>query len=285
MLCSTHTSLKTLFILPFNLDDVVCNLRNERYTNTTTDLIRGIVRDVYYLLRPSLAVRIRKHLQRAYLSGWQRLPFPAWPIDRSADSIMERALALGLEASGVDSIPFIWFWPNGHNSCAILTHDVETEVGRDFCSTLMDLDDSCGMKSAFQVVPECRYEVPASYLANLRERGFEVNVHDLNHDGMLFANEKTFMRRVRAINKYGREFSARGFRAGIMYRNQDWFHALEFEYDMSVPNVAHLERTTRRLLHYHALFHRRYSGASAYYISGLHNVSHSRRAKYRTLET
>jgi len=26
-----------------------------------------------------------------------------------------------------------------------------------------------------------------------------------------------------------------------MYRNQDWFDALEFSYDMSVPNVAHLE--------------------------------------------
>ncbi len=26
-----------------------------------------------------------------------------------------------------------------------------------------------------------------------------------------------------------------------MYRRQDWFAALEFSYDMSVPNVAHLE--------------------------------------------
>jgi len=146
-----------------------------------------------------------------------------------------------MEASGVDSVPFIWFWPNGHNSCAILTHDVETEVGRDFCSTLMDLDDSCGMKSAFQVIPQDRYEVPLSYLAEICQRGFEVNVHDLNHDGMLFSDKKTFMRRVGAINQFGREFGARGFRSGVMYRNQDWYQAFEFEYDMSVPNVAHLE--------------------------------------------
>ncbi len=26
-----------------------------------------------------------------------------------------------------------------------------------------------------------------------------------------------------------------------MYRDQEWFDALEFSYDMSVPNVAHLE--------------------------------------------
>jgi hypothetical protein len=49
------------------------------------------------------------------------------------------------------------------------------------------------------------------------------------------------MRRVVAVNRYGREFGAKGFRAGVMYRNQAWCHALDFEYDMSVPNAAHLE--------------------------------------------
>ena len=32
-----------------------------------------------------------------------------------------------------------------------------------------------------------------------------------------------------------------GFRSGSMYREQRWFDAFEFSYDMSVPNVAHLE--------------------------------------------
>jgi hypothetical protein len=154
---------------------------------------------------------------------------------------MKRALLLGIQASGASSIPFIWFWPEGQSSACIITHDVETTAGRDFCTRLMDLDDSCGMKSAFQVVPEERYEVPESYLAAIRARGFEVNVHDLNHDGTLFANEHTFMQRVGAINRYGEQWGSRGFRAGVMYRNQEWFHALDFEYDMSVPNVAHLE--------------------------------------------
>ena len=26
-----------------------------------------------------------------------------------------------------------------------------------------------------------------------------------------------------------------------MYRNQDWYDVFEFSYDMSVPNVAHLD--------------------------------------------
>ena len=43
------------------------------------------------------------------------------------------------------------------------------------------------------------------------------------------------------INAYGKQFGATGFRAGILYRNQSWFNLLDFEYDMSVPNVAHLD--------------------------------------------
>src|SRR5207245_4257007 len=50
-----------------------------------------------------------------------------------------------------------------------------------------------------------------------------------------------FMRRVRGINQYGREYRALGFRSGALYRNQAWYEALEFSYDMSVPSVAHLE--------------------------------------------
>jgi hypothetical protein len=38
-----------------------------------------------------------------------------------------------------------------------------------------------------------------------------------------------------------RQYRSQGFRAGAMYRNQDWYDAFSFSYDMSVPNVAHLE--------------------------------------------
>src|SRR6185436_14464232 len=34
---------------------------------------------------------------------------------------------------------------------------------------------------------------------------------------------------------------AQGFRSAVLYRNVDWYDALEFSYDMSVPNVAHLD--------------------------------------------
>jgi len=105
----------------------------------------------------------------------------------------------------------------------------------------MDLDDSFGIKSAFQIVPEVRYEATVDFLDAFRKRGFEVNVHDLNHDGALFQDKDEFLRRAERINRYSKEFHTHGFRAGAMYRNQDWYSAFDFSYDMSVPNVAHLE--------------------------------------------
>ena len=146
-----------------------------------------------------------------------------------------------MEAEGVRRVPFIWFWPEGARNCLIMTHDVETAVGRDFTPQLMDLDDSRGIKASFQVVPENRYEVPDDYVRGIRRRGFEFNVHDLNHDGFLFRERGEFLRRAAKINDYVRKYQARGFRSGAMYRNQEWFDAFEFSYDMSVPSVAHLE--------------------------------------------
>ena len=77
----------------------------------------------------------------------------------------------------------------------MMTHDVETSAGQDFCPQLMDLNDSYGIKSSFQIVPEKRYTVSKAFLASILERGFEVNVHDLNHDGRLMCDREEFVRR------------------------------------------------------------------------------------------
>jgi hypothetical protein len=122
-----------------------------------------------------------------------------------------------------------------------MTHDVETAEGKDFCTNLMDIDDSFGIKASFQIVPECRYEVTPTYLDSMTKRGFEVAVQDLNHDGHLYRDRRQFMVRATRINSYGRQWGAEGFRAAVLYRRQEWFNALDFSYDMSVPSVAHLD--------------------------------------------
>jgi hypothetical protein len=123
----------------------------------------------------------------------------------------------------------------------MITHDFETSKGRDFCGQLMDLDESFGIKASFQIVPETRYAVSQEFLESIRRRGFEVNVHDLNHDGHLFKDKETFTRRAAQINSYVRQFRAQGFRSAVLYRNADWHSALDVSYDMSIPSVAHMD--------------------------------------------
>jgi hypothetical protein len=82
-----------------------------------------------------------------------------------------------------------------------MPHDVETERGRDFCSALLNINESFGIKASFQVVPEGRYQISEGFIQSIRNRGFEVNIQDLNHDGNLFRDPEEFSRRARKINK------------------------------------------------------------------------------------
>jgi hypothetical protein len=122
-----------------------------------------------------------------------------------------------------------------------MTHDVETALGVSLCPYLMDMEDAFDIKGSFQIIPEERYDVTDDFLDSIRRRGFEVVVHDLNHDGQLFRDKDQFLKRAQKINAHKERFGASGFRAAILYRNQSWFDALDFSYDMSVPNVAHLD--------------------------------------------
>jgi hypothetical protein len=227
--------------------EIVENLRHERYgQNNGHRLLSRLARSqvtqaVYYWLRPHLPLHIRKHLQKGRLSDWRSIPFPHWPVDCTVERIMEQLLALSMKARGLRRVPFVWFWPDAGTGCVMVTHDVEELAGRNFCSRLMDLDESAGIKSSFQIVPEARYPVPEAFLDEIRTRGFEVGVHDLNHDGRLFSSRDEFQRRVQRINRYAREYRALGFRSGVLYRNQAWYDAFDFSYDMSIPNVAHLD--------------------------------------------
>jgi hypothetical protein len=232
--------------IPFDAAEVVANLRNERYLGPSRSRRTGlvgspIIRKAYYAVREVLPVSVRRQFQRMYLRGWKKLTFPTWPVDFTVDTLHERFLSLSMKAMQVQQVPFIWFWPSGARGCVVMTHDVETTVGIDFTSGLMDMDDSYGIKASFQVIPGGRYQVRADYLEEIRRRGFEVNVHDLKHDGSLFQDHAEFLRQAARINEHIRSFQAQGFRSGAMYRNPEWLGALNMSYDMSVPNVAHLE--------------------------------------------
>src|SRR5215472_2655409 len=227
--------------LPFHPNEIVSNLRMERYANACENGFDSLLKKIYYFLRPLTNRSLRKRVQHFHARNWRDRVFPRWPVDTTVENIFETLLSLSLKAGGVDRIPFIWFWPGSARSCVTMTHDVETKAGRDFCANLMDMDDSFGIKASFQIIPEQRYAVPSELIKMIRDRGFDVGIHDLNHDGRLFHNKQEFLRRAAIINRYAHEYAAKGFRSGVLYRKPDWYNSFDFSFDMSIPNVAHLD--------------------------------------------
>jgi peptidoglycan/xylan/chitin deacetylase (PgdA/CDA1 family) len=233
--------------LPFDPTEIIDNLRREKYVGSAKAEIsyiadnKSISRRIYYALRPLFPVKVRRILQRIALQDWSKISFPAWPVDTTVDDFIARLWILLLEASGEEQIPFVWYWPRAYQSCAIMTHDVETGVGQEFCHTILKLEKEYGIRSSFELVPEVRYELSQAVVAAIRQAGSEICVHGLNHDGRLFSSEQLFRDRAKAINQYAKSWGATGFRSPVMYRNLDWYDAFDFSYDMSVPNVAHVD--------------------------------------------
>ena len=215
-----------------DIDDVISVLRWERYidsamSSSSQSGLKSLVRQAYYMMRPLFPVFFRKYLQRIALQGWDSIPFPAWPVDLTTENLMEAMWRILLKSQGLQELPFIWFWPDGHSSACIMTHDVETGAGRDFCGTMMQMEKRRGITSAFEVVPEERYAVPDEFLEEIREGGCEICIHGLNHDGHLFSSETVFSERAKKINVYAESWGALGFRSPVLYRNL--FVAVRFE--------------------------------------------------------
>src|SRR6184192_509214 len=80
--------------LPFDPNEVVENLRYERYMESFAQARRGILaafaKKSYYTFRPLMPVPFRKHLQRIYLKNWDQISFPSWPVDRTVENIFEQ---------------------------------------------------------------------------------------------------------------------------------------------------------------------------------------------------
>jgi len=117
-------------LLPFDCDEVVNNLRQERYSEGQVhSRFRRLGKSVYYLARPALPLSLRSRLKRFALNGWEKKVFPSWPADRTVDRVHEKLMSLAMKTRQVSKVPFIWFWPKGQSGCVAITHDVETRGG------------------------------------------------------------------------------------------------------------------------------------------------------------
>ena len=174
------------------------------------------MRDLYYFIKPILLRRLQIAVRRAILK--KKLPHVQgiWPINETAGTT-----------------PVNWNgWPEGKKFALLITHDVETSRGMNRCRELAKLDLKYGIKSSFNIVP-CKYTVPITTVRWLQNQGFEVGVHDYNHDGKLYRSRKIFDRRAAIINRYLKEWNATGFRSAAMHHKLDWISTLDISYDCS----------------------------------------------------
>jgi hypothetical protein len=177
----------------------------------------SLIRNLYYEVKPLIPRGAHLAIRRALARRARAKAGDTWPILRKA----------GAPPAG-------WAgWPNEKKFAVVLTHDVEGSVGVNQTLELADLEESLGFRSSFNFVPEGEYRVSSRLRAELVQRGFEIGVHDLHHDGKLYRSQQAFLSAAQKINGYLRDWNSVGFRSAFMHHQLDWLHHLEIEYDMS----------------------------------------------------
>ena len=171
----------------------------------------------YYNVKPFVPRSLRWALRRKRAVGIRERNTATWPINGAASAT-----------------PAGWpGWPGGKRFAVVLTHDVESGEGIGKVRALAELERQFGLCSSFNFIPQGGYDVPDDLRAWLADRGFEVGVHDLYHDGKLYQSRTGFREKAEQINQHLREWGAVGFRSGFMLRQLDWLHDLDAEYDAS----------------------------------------------------
>ncbi len=217
---------------PVDIDELLeLTLGEGRFGNDRWSL--SLIKRFYYKIKPLLPRVIINGLKRMHARQKQSTDLSIrWPIeDRFARFLSETLRQVSI-LSGTSNLTCRPLWPEEYKFAFVLTHDVEAKEGLNFVEQLADLEEERGFHSSFNFVPE-RYTPDPGLIKALCQRGFEIGIHGLKHDGKLFSSHKQFLRRAEKINYYLKEYGASGFRAPLMHRQPEWMQALEIDYDLS----------------------------------------------------
>jgi peptidoglycan/xylan/chitin deacetylase (PgdA/CDA1 family) len=187
---------------------------------------------MYYILKPILPRALTSILRRLYSRFEKADANLRWPVESRYAEFLWEIMTHLLRTVPEQQLYMKSLWPDNFRYAFILTHDVESAIGQSFIHAVADLEESLGFRSSFNFVPE-GYRIDMDLVDELRNRGFEIGIHGLKHDGKLFSSRIEFERRVVRINQYLKELSAVGFRAPLTMRNPEWMQLLNIEYDLS----------------------------------------------------
>lgn len=226
-----NESLPYLMLGPENIDldsILAMTLGEGRFGSNHWDL--GVIKRIYYQLKPIIPKPIIRQIRRFLARNNGSYPF--WPVDTRYVEFLWQVMHKILIKTSQQAMKMKCFWPQGKRFSLVLTHDIETAAGQEFVNNIAELEESFGFRSLFNFVPE-RYKVDRKLMGNMIDRGFEIGVHGLKHDGLLFESKKSFLKKAITINQYLKSWSASGFRAELTIRHPEWMQALEMEYDLS----------------------------------------------------
>jgi peptidoglycan/xylan/chitin deacetylase (PgdA/CDA1 family) len=192
----------------------------------------GFSRRAYYQLKPFLPRILTRFLRQKYDTLKRNEFLLNWPLEERFVQFLWEILRQAILLSNTDSLTMQNFWPSGRRFACVLTHDIEAARGQSFVSKVADLEEALGLRSSFNFVADL-YTIDKGLVADLRQRGFEVGIHGLKHDGKLFNSHAVFNHRAQRINEYLARFGAVGFRSPLTLRHPEWMQSLNVEYDMS----------------------------------------------------
>ena len=156
---------------------------------------------VYYRLRPAAAPRASSSRCGARTAAARPgATFPRWPSRRPCTTSTTCCSACAREVAG-NPVPYLAPWPGGHRWALVLTHDVETEVGYRNLHLLRDEEERAGVPLVVELRPDA-LPVGADVVSDLTERGFEVGVHGLYHDGRDLGRRELLDERLPAMREH-----------------------------------------------------------------------------------
>jgi hypothetical protein len=222
--------------VPFSFAEAYDNFVSERWRAGTPQ--RGLSSNqlsIYYRVKRFIPRRAQLLARRALVRR-QGLPdFPGWPLEESLERLLRFYARCLLLAGGRSELAFDWFWPAPYRAALILTHDIESAEGLNLAIELADLEEERGFRSSFNIVARW-YPIDEGILHELLERGFELGVHGVYHDGSMFASRTAFESQLPIVREMAARVGAAGFRSPATHRIFEWLADLPLAYDCSVPH-------------------------------------------------
>ncbi|MDR3575112.1 MAG: hypothetical protein P4L50_14730 [Anaerolineaceae bacterium] len=192
----------------------------------------GFAKKTYYVLKPVLPRILTNYMRNSFHKIPEKKFRLNWPTEDRYAKFLWEVIRQVMIISKSSKIEYINFWPNNYKFAFVLTHDVETGKGFDYVNKVADLEEGLGFRSSFNFVPE-RYPIDLRTFTDLVNRGFEIGLHGLKHDGKLFNSRKIFQNRAAKINNYLLNYDMVGFRSPLTIRQPEWMQDLNIKYDSS----------------------------------------------------